>query len=265
MLLTRILTAMVGIPIIFACVYLGNVVFCAMIFIISFLCVREYLIILKKYDLHIFISLVVMVLFFLLLCFLKNISINEVAFSACIIAFIFFAIEFFYKTTSMCIARIAVSFLGSFFIPLALMHMVYIRSLDNGMELMFFLFFVVWVLDTAAYGFGVVFGRHGLAKNISPKKTIEGAIAGIVFGMFAALACRYMFMRSILTSYEALIFGFIIAVTGQFSDLAESLIKRDGSIKDSGKILPGHGGVFDRFDSYVFAAPALYYTLKILQ
>jgi phosphatidate cytidylyltransferase len=142
--------------------------------------------------------------------------------------------------------------------------MVYIRNMSGGMQLIFFIFIVVWVLDTAAYAFGRMLGKHKLAKNVSPKKTIEGAVAGIVFGVAAAVACRYIFMSEILTVLQALILGFAISIVGQFSDLAESLIKRDGNIKDSGKIIPGHGGVFDRFDSYIFAAPAVYYLLNFI-
>ena len=129
----------------------------------------------------------------------------------------------------------------------------------------FFIFIVVWTLDTMAYAFGKVFGKHKLAKNVSPKKTLEGTAAGIVFGILAAVACRYIFMCDILTLQNAAILGLVVAVVGQFSDLAESLIKRDGSVKDSGKIIPGHGGVFDRFDSYMFAAPAMYYALQLLK
>jgi phosphatidate cytidylyltransferase len=131
------------------------------------------------------------------------------------------------------------------------------------MKLVFFLFIVVWFLDTAAYIFGTIFGKHKLTV-VSPKKTIEGAIAGIIFGILAAFLCRHIFMKKILTLYHSLMLGLIIAIVGQFSDLVESIIKRDGNIKDSGKIIPGHGGVFDRFDSYIFLAPFMYYILRSL-
>jgi phosphatidate cytidylyltransferase len=234
-----------------------------MMFVVSFLCVQECLAISKKYNPHTFVSLVMATAFFLFLYFLKDFPLDKTAFSAVTIMLVFFGMEIFGENPDMCVERIATSFLVSFFIPLALMHMVYIRGLNGGMELIFFIFIVVWVLDTAAYAFGFMLGRRKLAKNVSPKKTIEGAIAGIVFSIFTAIACRHIFMKDILTSSEALVLGLVIAVTGQFSDLAESLIKRDGNIKDSGKIIPGHGGVFDRFDSYVFAAPAVYYVLQI--
>lgn len=263
MLSARILTAIVGIPLVFACVYCSGISFYIMMFIVSLLCVQECLAISKKYNPHTFASLLMAAVFFLFLYFFKDFPLDKTAFSAVAMMLVLFGIEIFNKNPYMCVERIATSFLMSFFIPLSLMHMVYIRSLNGGMKLVFFLFIVVWVLDTAAYAFGSILGKHKLAQNVSPNKTIGGAVAGVVFGIFAAIACRHIFMKDILTSSQAFVLGLVIAVTGQLSDLAQSLIKRDGNVKDSGKIVPGHGGVFDRFDSYIFAAPAAYYVLQI--
>jgi phosphatidate cytidylyltransferase len=265
MLLTRILTAVTGIPFILACICCGNIPFYVMMFIISSLCVWEYLIISKKYNPHTAVSIVMAAAFFVFLRFFRDFSSDKVIVSAMIMTLVLFGIEIFGENPAFCIGRISSSFLGAFFIPLALMHMVYIYNLNGGMKLVFFIFTVVWILDTVAYAFGKVLGKHKLAKNVSPQKTLEGAIAGVVFGVLAAAACRCMFMSNILTLKNAVILGFVIAIAGQFSDLAESLIKRDGNVKDSGKIIPGHGGVFDRFDSYLFTAPAVYYILQILK
>ncbi|MCL1972623.1 MAG: phosphatidate cytidylyltransferase [Endomicrobia bacterium] len=263
MLLTRMLTAFVGIPLIFICIYFGGLPFYIFMFAVMFFCVQEYLTICNKYKPHVILSLLMASAFFVALQYCAS-SLNMVAVSAVIMLLILFAVEVFGENTEHSVGRISISFLGVFFIPLAMMHMVYLRDMKGGMQLMLFMFIVVWVLDTAAYAFGRMLGKHKLAKSVSPKKTIEGAIAGIVFGVAAAVACRYIFMHDIINLRQALILGFVISIIGQFSDLAESLIKRDGNIKDSGKIIPGHGGVFDRFDSYLFAAPAMYYTLHLI-
>ncbi|MDR3256188.1 MAG: phosphatidate cytidylyltransferase [Endomicrobium sp.] len=265
MLLTRILTAIIGIPLIFVCVYYGSISFYMMMFFVSVLSVYEYLTISKKYNPHTLVSLIMSAVFFVFLYFFKDFPLDKVIISAIVMMFVLFGIEIFDKNPDLCVMRISSSFFGAFFIPLTLMHLVYIRDLNDGKELIFFIFIVVWILDTAAYAFGSRFGKHQLAKSISPKKTVEGAIVGIVFGILAAVVFRYMFMQEILTIWYSVILGFVIAVVGQFSDLAESLIKRDGNIKDSGKIIPGHGGVFDRFDSYIFAAPAVYYIFQFLK
>jgi phosphatidate cytidylyltransferase len=219
----------------------------------------------KKYNPHTDASLAMAAAFFGFLYFFKDFPVNKVIISAIVMMLVLFGIEIFGENPAFCIGRISSSFLGAFFIPLAFMHMVYIRDLHDGMKLVFFIFIVVWILDIMAYAFGKAFGKHKLAKNVSPKKTLEGAIAGIVFGVLVAVACKFMFMNNILTLQNAVILGLVITIAGQFSDLAESLIKRDGNVKDSGKIVPGHGGAFDRFDSYLFVAPAVYYVLQIFK
>jgi phosphatidate cytidylyltransferase len=219
----------------------------------------------KKYNPHTKASLAMAVAFFLFLYFFKDFPANKVIVSAITMMLVLFGIEIFGENPAFCIGRISSSFLGAFFIPLAFMHMVYIRNLHDGMKLVFFIFIVVWILDTMAYTFGKALGKHKLAKNVSSKKTLEGATAGIVFGVLMAVACKFIFMNNILTLQNAVVLGLVITVVGQFSDLAESLIKRDGNVKDSGKIVPGHGGVFDRFDSYLFVAPAVYYVLQIFK
>jgi phosphatidate cytidylyltransferase len=253
------LTAIIGIPFILVCVYCGDIIFYGMTFFVSLFCVYEYLAILKKYNPHIFASLVMSAAFSIFLYFFKNFPVDKIMVSAVVMMIVFFGVEIFKENSNLCIVRISSSFWGTFFIPLALMHMVYIRNLKYGMELVFFIFIVIWTLDTAAYAFGKVLGKHKLVESVSPRKTVEGAIAGIIFGILGAIICRYGFMSNILTLWDSVILGFLIAVIGQFSDLSESIIKRDGDIKDSGRMLPGHGGVFDRFDSYIFTAPIIYY------
>jgi phosphatidate cytidylyltransferase len=146
---------------------------------------------------------------------------------------------------------------------MTLMHLIYIRNLPYGMEITFFIFIVNWIVDTMAYIIGSLFGVHRLTKNISPNKTLEGTIIGCIFGVLSSIFLRTLFMQHILTINMSVVLGLTIAVIGQFSDLAESIIKRDSGLKDSSCLIPGHGGVFDRFDSYIFVAPALYYILNI--
>jgi phosphatidate cytidylyltransferase len=203
--------------------------------------------------------------FFIFMCFFKNFPLDKVMFSTVVMLVVFFMVEVFGKKPDLSMSRISISFIGAFFVPIAFIYMVYLRNFYCGMKLVFFIFIVVWVLDTASYAFGIMFGKHRLASNISPKKTVEGAVVGIIFGVFATVFCKYTFIKDMLTLQNSLILGIVISVVGQFSDLTESLIKRDGGTKNSGKIIPGHGGVFDRFDSYIFVAPAVYYILEIMR
>ena len=260
MLMTRIFTALLGIPVVLACVYFGGIFFFAFMFIVSFFCTWEYLSIMAKYNPHKILTLVLSALFFVSMAYLNSFV------GVFVILFALFAVEVFGKNTEFCVQRIAVSFLGAVLFPFTLIYMCYLREFENtGMHLLFFIFIVVWVLDTAAYAFGRLFGKHKLAPAISPKKTVEGAVAGVVFGIITAIVCKLTFIPDTLLGFkEILILGFIISVVAQFSDLAESLIKRDANVKDSGDFIPGHGGFLDRFDSYIFVAPTVYYCLILL-
>jgi phosphatidate cytidylyltransferase len=136
-------------------------------------------------------------------------------------------------------------------------YLILIRNINNGANLVLSLFIIIWAGDTGAYVVGKLIGRRLLTK-ISPKKTVEGSFGGLIFSMLLAVACKY-FLLPELTVNNALWLGALIGIMGQIGDLAESLLKRSANVKDSGAILPGHGGMLDRLDSLLFGAPAMYY------
>jgi phosphatidate cytidylyltransferase len=115
----------------------------------------------------------------------------------------------------------------------------------------------IWVCDTAAYFGGLTFGRHRLFERVSPKKSWEGAVFGFAGALLTMLAARSLVL-DYLRIQDALIIGIIVGVFGQLGDLVESRFKRDAGVKDSSAVIPGHGGVYDRFDSLVFVAPIVY-------
>ena len=125
---------------------------------------------------------------------------------------------------------------------------------------MLFIFFVILFTDIAAYYFGVKFGKHKLCPVISPKKTIEGAVAGATCAIIAGLIIGKLIGISL---YHSFVLALIVTVMAQLGDLSESLIKRDAGVKDSGNSLPGHGGLLDRADSYLFTMPVAYLYIKI--
>lgn len=126
-----------------------------------------------------------------------------------------------------------------------------------GPKLVFFLLLVVWMGDAGAYYVGKRFGRHKMSPRISPKKTIEGGIGGMVASVLVALTIRFTFFHE-FPLLHTVIAGIILSMTGMIGDLAESMWKRSAGVKDSGTLLPGHGGFLDRFDSIFFTAPLLY-------
>jgi len=127
-----------------------------------------------------------------------------------------------------------------------------------GQDLLVLLLFAVWSGDSAAYFFGSRFGRRPLAPRLSPKKTIEGALAGVLASALAGFVASQWFFRR-LPPVHAVMLGMILGLAGIAGDLAESVVKRPAGAKDSAAILPGHGGVLDRVDSLLLAAPALFY------
>lgn len=125
------------------------------------------------------------------------------------------------------------------------------------------IFASIWICDSAAYFAGRAFGKHKLFERVSPKKTWEGAIAGFL-GAIAAFLVMQALVLPYLTVVQALICGMIVGIFGQLGDLVESLLKRDAGVKDSSSLIPGHGGVLDRFDSILFVSPLLFLYLDFI-
>lgn len=160
-------------------------------------------------------------------------------------------------------ANIAATLGGLLYFPLLfmfvpLLHRLDIAGLENGRWLVLALFISVWMCDTAAYFAGKYFGRRKLFERISPKKTWAGAIAGF-FGAIAGFYIAGIYSLPAVSSVHWIALGSISGLFGQLGDLGESLLKRDAAVKDSSTLLPGHGGILDRFDSMVFVAPLTYF------
>lgn len=146
---------------------------------------------------------------------------------------------------------------GIIYIPLFLSYIVLIRNGYNGVLWIFLLLIVVFLGDTGAYYLGSYFGQHKLCPAVSPNKTIEGALGGLAASLGAGALIKFLFLP--LLPWGLSLLSFIcIGIAGQVGDLFESQIKRVAHIKDSGTILPGHGGVLDRIDALLFAAPVAY-------
>jgi len=150
---------------------------------------------------------------------------------------------------------------GMVWIIWSLAHMTLIKELHDGTALLFFILLVISFSDIFAYFGGKRFGKSLLAPTISPKKTWEGSFFGVVGGGIVGSVFGEVTM-SMFWLYGMLL-AMVLAVVGQFGDLIESKIKRLCDVKDSGKILPGHGGILDRIDGHMLAAPVFYYMLKL--
>jgi len=157
---------------------------------------------------------------------------------------------------------ISVTLFGIVYVALLFSFQVAIHAGPIGKKWLVFLYLVIWASDTGAYYVGTAFGKHRLYEKISPKKSIEGLIGGVLASALVAVLCK-LWLVPALGWVEAALFGAILALVGTVGDLAESLIKRSAGVKDSGTIIPGHGGILDRMDSMLFAAPVLYFYLRM--
>ena len=164
--------------------------------------------------------------------------------------------------------EIMAAFMSFFYVSVMLSYVFRIREMKNGGYFVVLIFLCSWGNDTLAYCVGVLFGKHKMSPKLSPKKSIEGLIGGILGA--GALGALYAFLLKAqipeLTHPHLVLFavcalGAIPAVIG---DLAASAIKRNNDIKDYGKLIPGHGGVLDRFDSMIFTAPIIYYLVRFV-
>ena len=172
------------------------------------------------------------------------------------------------KEDALSLLDICAMLLSGVAIPLALSCLLRLRLMELGSGLVLIPLVAAFCSDTMALFAGMAFGRHKLAPLVSPKKTVEGALGGIVGGMVGMVLFRIIFFLCTevqLNIAWCVLLGLVGAVMGQLGDLVFSVVKREHGIKDYGRLLPGHGGVLDRFDSVIFAAPVLWLIISSIQ
>jgi phosphatidate cytidylyltransferase len=167
--------------------------------------------------------------------------------------FLFFALTVISQNRTS-IDKIALLFIGVVYIGVGFYYMIYTRLMEDGLFWTLLLFGCIWLTDVGAYFAGRLLGKHLLWPSISPKKTIEGAVGGIVISVVTALVFALV-EPTLLSIREAVVIGIAVSVLGQLGDLIQSAYKRVRNIKDSGTILPGHGGILDRTDSWIIVFP----------
>ncbi len=160
------------------------------------------------------------------------------------------------------------AFFGVCYVSVLMSFVYHTRALPDGVYFVWLILLSAWGSDTLAYCAGRLFGRHKMAAQLSPKKTIEGAVGGIAGAALLGLIYGSIFRHGFTTDYPQAVCALACAagaVISMIGDLAASAIKRNHNIKDYGSLIPGHGGILDRFDSMLFAAPAIYYAIIAVQ
>ncbi len=165
------------------------------------------------------------------------------------------------------IEQVAVIFFGILYVAASLSCIYRVRSLPDGAYIVWLIFIGAWGSDTCAYCVGKLIGKHKLPSKLSPNKSIEGCIGGIVgaalLGLLYGSIFRQKFLALINPPVILAFIGGASSIISQIGDLAASAIKRNYEIKDYGHLIPGHGGILDRFDSIIFTAPLVYILMQI--
>ena len=255
--MTRIISSIVSLPILLAIIYFGTPFhFFLLLEFAIFIGLYEFYRMIEKRGLGCYKWAGIILGILLSAAIFKGAYINLVIASSVIILFIIRIFEG--NTSDNTFSYVSNTIFGIVYVSFLMSYLGVIRaSGDNGRELIFFVLLITWMGDTTAYYGGKGFGKHKLAPAISPKKTVEGAIIGLIGSIVGAIIAKSWFLDiSILNAIAA---GILIGVFGQFGDLSESIIKRNLQVKDSGGIIPGHGGILDRVDSLLFSAPVFYY------
>ncbi|SPF54913.1 phosphatidate cytidylyltransferase [Candidatus Desulfosporosinus infrequens] len=256
----RIISALIGAPLLLGLLYMGGPYTGFMIALLTLLALREFLQIGEKMGIRAWYKLttIVSAVWLLSLLFGSQEWMMPVLVFWLLIGLGRLALT--YPRTSL--SEASFNLLAVFYAVVLLSHLYLLRQLPRGLELSLLTICLVWATDTGAYLIGRQFGRHLLASQVSPKKTVEGSLGGILFSVVVALVFWRIFGGATWIRY--IIMGVLIGVSAQIGDLFESALKRSAGVKDSGKLIPGHGGILDRFDSLIFALPLVYYGVKLL-
>jgi len=261
--MARILSALVLIPAaILAVIYAPPVLFLIGIGLIGTACLYEYFGLMRAMGIHVQ-PLFGHLAFWVLLIAFRQGRFPAVTLLALVLIAAFLSALWRRRTVRERALALMAEVLGIFYFVLFLFPAIPIRydfGVRIGMQWTLLLLVAVWAGDTFALLAGKAFGKHLLASVLSPKKTYEGAVAGLLGGVAAAVAVRYLFLPD-LPVRHVIIVSFLLGIFGQLGDLAESLLKRAAEIKDSSHLIPGHGGALDRMDSLLFAIPVLYFYL----
>ncbi|NIS59424.1 MAG: phosphatidate cytidylyltransferase [Proteobacteria bacterium] len=165
------------------------------------------------------------------------------------------------KNFTLAISKMALTLFGILYIGLLLSYVILIDKTAPGKQWVFFLVSTVWAADIGGFLIGSLMGRHKLYPKVSPNKTFEGLGGGMGLAITAALLYRRLFFSNLDVS-DCIFLGVSLTLFGQMGDFTESMIKRSAQVKDSSGLIPGHGGMLDRLDSFLFSAPFLYYYIR---
>ncbi len=259
MLITRALIGILGVPLAIIVIYTGGAALLISLMLLSLLGLHEFYRMTRSHK-PIRLAGYIGAIFILLGAYTGQL---EGALRGAVllfgVTFLFHAIR---GLKAEMVEEMAVTFFGSFYVSVGFAHLLLLRNPAYGISLAIVVLLATWTSDTVAYAVGHFYGHHQISPVISPKKTIEGTVAGFMGTILVVLVAG----KSLgwMTSGQFFVLGVVLAVAAPLGDLFESYIKRASQVKDAGTIIPGHGGILDRFDSLLFASVAAYYIVTAM-
>ncbi len=258
MLKTRVTTALVFVPLLLLAIWVGNIALIAAVAFLITMSVYEYCRMLahKNYKTNTVFSIVIALFIGLLTGY------AQFAYLPAVLLLSFVIIMFLhFRGKAYALEGTMMNFAGTVYFALGFGSILYLRFAHDTWVWLLLAFFITWFTDIGAYAVGICIGKHKLAPEISPKKTVEGAIGGLLISILSVLIFGSIVLN--LQIWQLIVIGLGGSVFAQVGDLLESMVKRWADVKDSGNILPGHGGIWDRFDSILLTAPYLCIVLKL--
>lgn len=256
---TRLFSSVVLVAIALVTVGLGGPVLATLLMVVSIIGMKEIYRI-KGIEKH-FLGIIgyIGTIVYYLLIFTNR---QEYIMMMILILLVLFMAEYVFTFPKYEANQVMLAFFGFFYVTVMLSYVYQTRALENGLYAVWFIFISSWICDTCAYCVGIKIGKHKMAPVLSPKKSIEGAIGGLAGAGLVGWIYGTCVVKFAGSDVNPLVFAVICVVGAMISmigDLAASGIKRDNSVKDYGDLIPGHGGILDRFDSMIFTAPIIYF------
>jgi len=259
---TRMLTGLIMGTIAMGCIIQGKLALVGLLLFILYFATREYVQILNHKGFYPSVKMIYITEVLLaVIAYFQRFDLVAAALSFSAIATFMWIL---FKGRQPYIANVATTVLGMIYCGWFPLHLLFLRNLESsrfedGLGFVVMMFIAVLLTDTGCYYAGTHFGKHKLAPVVSPNKTIEGSIGGIICAVIGAMIIGWYLGLEWYLSFTA---GLLCTLFAQIGDLSESLIKRDAGVKDSGDTLPGHGGFLDRCDSFILTIPVMYYFCK---
>jgi len=260
MLKTRIITALVGIPILLGALYLGGNYWRGLVVLLAVMALLEYTAMMRFQG----FKPIVVPAGVITLILLFRMQLDQYWTGLFLAGWLLMILFIVFNYPRYNFGDLALSFFGAFYCGFLLSYALAIPELEGAYLNLVLCLLLTWASDIGGYLFGRLWGKHKLAPQLSPGKTREGAAGAVLLTILAAVSCKYMFSMNYINLFYTILLGICVSGAAQVGDLLESGLKRYFGVKDSGSIIPGHGGVLDRFDSLMLVLPAVYYFLVVL-